>query len=94
MTRWECRTVARSTTRRREDPLDEDPLADTNSPESALIENQLLSLYEEGLSQLSTRDREALGLDVPPSPRGPAERKRKQRALARLRLIWRKHERD
>jgi RNA polymerase sigma factor (sigma-70 family) len=94
ITRWECRTIARSGARRREDALADDPGSDMRSPESALLERELLSLFEEGLSQLTAADRKALGLGVAPSPRGPAERKRKQRALARLRLIWRKHERD
>jgi RNA polymerase sigma factor (sigma-70 family) len=94
ITRWECRTVARAAERRCEDSIVSDPRVDMRSPESVLLETELLSLFENDLSQLAARDREALGLDASPNPGGPAERKRKQRALARLRLIWRKHDRD
>jgi RNA polymerase sigma factor (sigma-70 family) len=94
ITRWECRTVIRSAERRREDPLDQDPRADLISPELVLLENELMSLFEDDLTQLTVREREALGLVSSSDPRGPADRKRKQRALERLRSIWRKHDRD
>jgi RNA polymerase sigma factor (sigma-70 family) len=94
ITRWECRTVTRSVERRREDPIDQDPRVDAISPEAVLLEAELMSLFEEDLSQLTASDREALGLDPSSDPRHPAERKRKQRALERLRSIWRKHDRD
>lgn len=93
ITRWECRTLMRATERRRESPLRDDEQADPRSPEDALLDVELRTMLADQLAELSLEDREALGLELPNSELAPATlRKRRQRALARLRGNWRKHD--
>jgi DNA-directed RNA polymerase specialized sigma24 family protein len=93
ITRWECRTLMRAASRRRESPLRADTQHDLHSPEDALLDAELRSLLEDQIAELSLADREALGLEPPNSELAPATlRKRKQRVLARLRGSWRKHD--
>lgn len=93
ITRWECRTLRRAMSRRRESPLREEEHHDPHSLEDALLDAELQSMFAEQLAELSPADREALGLE-PTDPQLPAAtlRKRRQRALARLRDNWRKHD--
>jgi DNA-directed RNA polymerase specialized sigma24 family protein len=93
ITRWECRTLMRATSRRRESPLRADTQHDLHSPEDALLDAELRSTFEDQIAELSLEDREALGLEPPNSGLAPATlRKRRQRVLARLRGNWRKHD--
>src|SRR5262245_3024738 len=62
------------------------------SPEQRLFDAEIAGALDEALAALSAPDRAALGLGGPESTArvsAPALRKRRQRALARLRLIWR-----
>jgi RNA polymerase sigma-70 factor (ECF subfamily) len=93
ITRWECRTLMRVASRRRESPLLEDDRQDLHSPEEALLDAEVQSMLEDQLAELSPEDRVALGLDPPDPNLAPTTlRKRKQRVLARLRDSWRKHD--
>lgn len=63
----------------------------TESSEDAVIRAELHAALAEALGQLSAQDVERLGLLDPTrgAPATPAMRKRRQRALDRLRTIWR-----
>lgn len=65
---------------------------DQAHPEEHVIERQLLATLSNILGELTPEDQLALGLVASPhaeSSSGPALRKRKQRALERLRDVWR-----
>lgn len=104
LTAWECRTLARRRARERARTADVDLglLAQEGDPEDALLERAALSAAEAALGALSDDDRAALAAALETDRAGPlsaAERKRKQRALAKLRshlgslLGWQKEER-
>lgn len=91
---WECRTVARRHVRRREvaeDHAKDEPAAlDT---EAELVRRELAEAAVTALGTLSEADREALVAtywDEAASVTGPTLRKRRERALDRLRQTWRK----
>jgi RNA polymerase sigma-70 factor (ECF subfamily) len=92
---WECRTARARRARSREEELGESALkvADAApSPEADAGRRQLEQALAGALSELSEGDRAALLEQL--SPRGetvaPATwRKRRERALKRLRLLWR-----
>lgn len=93
---WECRTVKRRDGRRREvPPTRQDVASEALSPEDVAIRAALLETARAALQSLSATDRETLELafgDDPPSARpvgGSTFRKRRQRALTRLRAAWR-----
>lgn len=90
ITWWECRTSLRKSLRRREVTLErDDRVAVTPSPEQALLDAELRRALLELLAELSPEDRHALGLEERDQQLAPATlRKRKQRALARLRSAW------
>jgi RNA polymerase sigma factor (sigma-70 family) len=93
ITRWECRTLMRATSRRRESPLRGDERRDLDSPEEVLLDAELRSILADQLAELSPDDRAALGLEPADPELAPTTlRKRRQRALARLREGWRKHD--
>jgi RNA polymerase sigma-70 factor (ECF subfamily) len=89
---WECRTVRTRRARRREVGIAEaGETSDERDPERATIGKQLESAAREILGQLSEADRETLlagerGADVSAS----TFRKRRERAVARLRQAWRR----
>src|SRR6187431_1988319 len=56
---WECRTIARKRTRRREVPVDEAPVLGSGSEED-LAQRELMHAAIDALGELSTPDREAL----------------------------------
>jgi RNA polymerase sigma-70 factor (ECF subfamily) len=90
VTVWECRTerkrVARS--RARDGEAHEVPAPTT--PERALEEAELARALEEAMAGLSERDREEVARVVREEAAGDAaSRKRRQRALERLRALWR-----
>ncbi len=79
--------------RRRETLVGEapEPAAEAPSVEDAVIQAELHAALAEALGQLSAADVEQLGPLGPGrlGPATPAMRKRRQRALDRLRTIWR-----
>jgi RNA polymerase sigma-70 factor, ECF subfamily len=89
---WECRTTLRRRTRRRESP--EDALAQAAAPESGDdVENaDLARAALQALGQLSDADRSTLEASFwETAPRsGPTMRKRRERALVRLRDAMRR----
>ncbi|HEY6722536.1 MAG TPA: RNA polymerase sigma factor [Polyangiaceae bacterium] len=83
--------------RRTGDPLDAPELALAEDParsqEADLIARELELILEGVLGKLEQSDRAALGLgniETPALPASAAARKRRQRALERLRSLWRK----
>jgi RNA polymerase sigma-70 factor (ECF subfamily) len=90
---WQCRTLARKRSRRREEPeemVSEHPLA---AAEELLIERDLARAAFAALGQLSELDRETLlstFLDEGGVGSGPTLRKRKERAVDRLRTMFKR----
>ena len=89
---WECRTLLRKRTRRREVDVAIDERGGQH-PEEAFAQQDLASAALEALGQLSETDRETLVAtfwDEATSASGPTLRKRRERALDRLRKAWKK----
>jgi RNA polymerase sigma-70 factor (ECF subfamily) len=90
---WECRTLRRKLTRRREVPdLDSDQLAGEDSQEQ-LVERDLVQSALSAVGELSQTDRDTLMatfLDEAPPIAGATFRKRRERALGRLRDAWKR----
>jgi RNA polymerase sigma factor (sigma-70 family) len=86
---WECRTSRRRAGRRREEPLLEHTSTE-QSPEDSAIDRDLERAVLEVVGTLSALDRAALGLA--PGDRedvaATTARKRRQRALVRVREAW------
>ena len=95
---WECRSARSRRQRARHDGdagLEAAPsLAPT--PDEALLARELEACVREALGQLSARDRETLRATFdpdggePPGASGATLRKRRERALDRLRMLWRR----
>jgi RNA polymerase sigma-70 factor (ECF subfamily) len=91
---FEIMTQRKRYQRRREtlvgDAMPDSPAA-APSVEEAVIQAEIRAALSEALGQLSQDDVEQLGLlgPTPLGPATPAMRKRRQRALDRLRTIWR-----
>jgi RNA polymerase sigma-70 factor, ECF subfamily len=84
---WECRTLAKKRSRRRELPEEHAPELASGSEEE-LVHQQLLSAAVSSLGQLSEDDRAALVAtfwEEAASVEGATLRKRRERALRRLR---------
>jgi RNA polymerase sigma-70 factor (ECF subfamily) len=93
---WEVRTCLRKVHRRREAPdtAIADVAVDSPNPEEQMLRASLRSAVMELIDILPERDRETLlgELDGPAGrPATPAQRKRRQRALSRLRDLWSHH---
>ena len=94
---WECRTLLRKRQRRREVPEQERP-APSADPEQSFVQQDLSRAALEALGSLSEADRETLiatfwaeAAAAPDAARAAATvRKRRQRALARLRDTFRR----
>lgn len=89
---WECRTLARRRTRRREadQPAEE---RGGDHPENQILQQDLLSAAARALGELSDLDRETLVAsfwDEDATATGATLRKRRQRALDRLRQTYRR----
>jgi RNA polymerase sigma-70 factor (ECF subfamily) len=89
---WECRTLARRRSRRRET---EDPGNDPagEHPEAEFVQRDLTAAALVALGELSAADRETLIAtfwDQAASASGATLRKRRERALERLRTIFRR----
>jgi RNA polymerase sigma factor (sigma-70 family) len=96
---WECRTVRRRRQRARTVPLDRGDEMPTTaaSPEEVVVTKDLVARAWATLAHLSEADREVLRATFAGDVEGPAEvsgaamRKRRERAIGRLRAAWRKH---
>ena len=92
---WECRTERRRRSRSREVLLTTPPPEmpeERASPAEQLEQAELGAALEAALGQLPVIDRETLRLMLRDSPApvpAPTWRKRKERALRRLKLTWR-----
>lgn len=93
---FEIRTYLRRMQRRREAPAlgDEAPLPDPAlSPIDLLIDEEISEMLAGALGELSDAERALLGTDegsVEPALSGATIRKRRQRALGKLRTVWSK----
>jgi RNA polymerase sigma-70 factor (ECF subfamily) len=90
---WECRTLRKKRARRRESFVElapEDALSPA-TPETELVARDLERRALEALEMLSELDRSTLLADTSPRDVSAVSfRKRKERALARLREVWRR----
>lgn len=91
LTAWELRTARRRRGRRREVDFESAPPRASEDPEEAMIRKLLAEEATRVLGLLRPGDRETLALAFHDEPvaMSAALRKRKQRALARLRQVWR-----
>lgn len=92
---WECRTTLQRRKRRREESIEHADAAPSSTldPEEAAVQGSMLAALRASLAELSPRDQETLEeafLRETEGPRAPAFRKRKERALSRLRSTWRR----
>ena len=88
---WECRTFRRRQQRLRETSADPQPEGHADGEREVLARAEVRMALA-ALDQLEERDREALMLDFEEDhpPLSPAQRKRKERALDRVRRIMRR----
>src|SRR5258706_5749435 len=85
---WECRTILRKRTRRREAPEETLPEEACGAPEEELAQRDLLRAALDAMGELSSADRETLTAtfwDEAASVGGATLRKRRERALERFR---------
>lgn len=90
---WECRTLRRKSSRRRETSADVAPEPIHESSEEDFVERDLARAAFEALGDLSAEDRATLiatFTEEAASVSGATLRKRRQRALARLRAAFRR----
>jgi RNA polymerase sigma-70 factor (ECF subfamily) len=90
---WECRTLARRRTRRRELSDENQPEPGTSDDEERLVQRELVDAAMGALGHLSDADREALIAtywDTAAPVTGATFRKRRERALDRLRSSFRR----
>lgn len=91
VTAWEVRTVRKRRTRRREDPLDGVGGRDLDDPEATVVARDLLTAVSALVGNLSPGDQAALASAfADEDAAGETIRKRRQRALTRLRDAWRR----
>jgi RNA polymerase sigma factor (sigma-70 family) len=88
---YEILTVRRQHHRRREDDVEIEPLDTTPSARDALLDEELRLAIRALVAEMSDRDRTALSaLLLGSKPDSETERKRRFRAIERLRAAWRK----
>ncbi len=86
---WECRSERRRRQRRREDVLEAAPPRSAGTTPEAAVERQELDAALRGLFDgLDPTDQEVIERVLAGERLGPRDRKRKQRALARMRQRW------
>jgi RNA polymerase sigma-70 factor (ECF subfamily) len=86
---WECRTIQRRRSRRREVSDDAAPELAAGGGDEELARRELVRVVVEAMGELSDTDREALVatfLEESASVSGATLRKRRERALSRLKL--------
>lgn len=91
MARWECRTILRRRSRSRTEPLNDTEMSsETSDP---VEHKELQEALLKAISELSASDQaviqESFWTDELSPTRDAAFRKRKQRAIERLRTAWR-----
>jgi RNA polymerase sigma-70 factor (ECF subfamily) len=90
---WECRTLRRRHSRRREVPEDETVEPSTESTEEELLRRDMTRAALTAMNELSDLDRETLlasFLEESANASGATLRKRRERALDRLRASFRR----
>lgn len=90
---WECRTILRRRSRRREVPNEGAPHAATEHAEDELARRSVVTAALEALDELSDTDRETLIATFTgeaASVGGATFRKRRERAVANLRIVFRR----
>jgi RNA polymerase sigma factor (sigma-70 family) len=92
---WECTTIRRRRQRSRTSSVGEvEALSVLPNPEELTIAEDLKHALEDAVAQLSPTDRETIDAafwdDALKGATDPAFRKRKERALSRLRALWSK----
>lgn len=90
---WECRTIARKRQRRREVAHEVDEHSIIGGGEDEIVQRDLVQAAFEAMGELSEADRETLIAtfwDEAASVRGATLRKRRERAMARLRRAMRR----
>jgi RNA polymerase sigma factor (sigma-70 family) len=90
---WECRTLRKRALRRGAAPLDDGLPSVAPTPEEAALRTELEQAARSALERLSPADRELILVAFEESPRergalGATLRKRKERALAKLRALF------
>lgn len=90
---WECRTVRRRTQRRKEVGVEQSPAAVSEDAEALLMDGGLSGSLDAALAELPELDRETLLLtlkdEAPVGVHPTTFRKRRERAVMRLRTVWR-----
>lgn len=91
---WECRSALRRRTRSREaEPADDASAAQASDPESELVRRDLVRRALDAMNELSDGDRATLAatfFDEPTEVAGATLRKRRERAIDRLRAAMRR----
>lgn len=90
---WECRTILRKRTRRRESPENAAPEAISIETDDEYIQRQLVQAALDALGTLSEEDQETListFWEQAASVKGATLRKRRERAIVRLREAFRR----
>lgn len=90
---WECRTIRRRHLRRREQSEQANETATDSDAEALHVQRELVNAAMDAMGTLSPTDRETLIAtfwEEAASARGPTLRKRRERALARLRGAFRR----
>ena len=91
ITAFEVLTMRKQRARRREEAVDQDREDERPPAHEQLIEHELAVQVRAVIGEMSDRDREALDAMLSGrKPRGETERKRRFRAIERLRAAWRK----
>jgi RNA polymerase sigma-70 factor (ECF subfamily) len=89
---WECKTIRRRLARRREVPEQDAPEPTGADAQEELAHRDLVQAAAAAMGELSTTDRETLVAtfwDESASVSGATLRKRRERAVQRLRQAWR-----
>lgn len=93
---WECKTLRRRTGRRNECEIDAASAIEAGapSPEDSAVARDLLEAAQAALGALTEADRRTLRAtmsdEAPAEISAPTFRKRRERAIARLREAWRR----
>jgi RNA polymerase sigma-70 factor (ECF subfamily) len=92
---WEVRTIRKRHVRSRSLAFEPDEhLLPTEDPERAIVDRELMEAAQAVLGSLSAEDRATLAMtfaeETPTGVAGPTFRKRRERAMARLKEAWRR----
>jgi RNA polymerase sigma-70 factor (ECF subfamily) len=94
ITAWQCRAMRTSRARRREDPVEVGVEVASEAPslEAEAMDRELIEIAQTVVGSLPPADQETLWatFNELPDAKGVSFRKRRERALTRLRLAWRR----